>query len=361
VDPDAPNLDRYHRQMLLPGVGEAGQRRLLASHALLIGCGALGSTVADLLSRAGVGTITIVDRDLVELTNLQRQTLYTEADARDALPKPIAAQRRLAQVNSTVRIRPVCDDFHPGNAEEIASDLPDAPPVGVIIDGTDNFETRYLLNDLAVSLGVPFVYAGAVATGGMTMTVIPGVTPCLRCVFEQMPDPATAATCDTAGVLGPAVTAIASIEAGEAIKALIGAADAITPRLLTLDLWTNEARSISLAGARRDDCPCCGREDFDFLEGAKASVARTLCGRNSVQVAPASRDASIDLDALAQRLAPHGAFTMDDFLLRGALARERNDRGEPIGLAVFPNGRAIISGTTEQRVAKTIYARYVGA
>jgi len=358
---DPPSLDRYHRQVILPGVGERGQRRLLDSHALLVGCGAVGSAAADLLCRAGVGTITIVDRDIVELTNLQRQTLFTEADARERLPKPVAARRRLGQVNAGVRVRALCEDFTPANAEEIASDLPDAPPVGVIVDGTDNFETRYLLNDLAVSLETPYVYTGVVGTGGATMTIVPHVTPCLRCVFEESPDPAAAPTCDTAGVLGPAASALASIEAAEAIKCLLGVANDAPARLLSIDLWTGAVRSVHLSGARREACPCCGRGEFEFLEGERSGAARTLCGRNSVQIAPPSREASIDLEDLARRLAPHGEFRMDDFLLRGSLARERNDTGEPIGLAVFPNGRAIISGTTQQSLAKTIYARYVGA
>ena len=312
------------------------------------------------MCRAGVGTLTIVDRDVVEPTNLQRQTLFTEEDAARGRPKALAARDRLAVVNSGVRVRAVVDDFTCENAESIASDLPDAPPVGVIVDGTDNFETRYLLNDLAVSLEVPYIYGGAVGTTGMTMTIVPGATACLRCVFPEAPAPGVAPTCDTAGVLGPAVSVVAALQSAEALKVLLGATEQLSTDLVSIDLWTNEMRRIDMSGARREDCPCCALGELEFLEGQSAPVVRTLCGRNGVQVAPGRRDARIDLDMLAGRLAGHGAFRIEDSALQGELARERGADGQPLRITVFANGRAIVTGTTDRDAAKSVYARYVG-
>lgn len=373
-DDSRADLGRYHRQTLLPGVGEAGQRRLLGSHALIVGCGALGCAAADLLCRAGVGMITTVDRDYVELTNLQRQTLFEEADAAEAMPKAEAARRRLTRVNSAVALRAVVDDFNHRTAPPLLATGAGAPAVGVIVDGTDNFETRYLLNDLAVARGVPYVYGGVVGTTGMQMTVLPASpqgaarpwagreTPCLRCLFEEAPPAGTTPTCDTAGVLGPAVSIVAGFEAAEAIKVLLGAWDRVARSLLTLDLWSNELRRMDVSGARRADCPCCGRGEHPHLDGSAASEAATLCGRGSVQVAPSDDAASarIDLVRLAATLAPHGSFSATPYMLRGVLSAERSDTGEPIELAVFPNGRAIIKGTTKPDHARTLYARYIG-
>lgn len=362
------NLARYHRQMLLGGIGADGQKRLLEAHALIVGCGALGSCIADTLTRAGVGTITIVDRDVVEVTNLQRQILFDEQDIAHALPKAEAARRKLERINSTVDIHAHVDDFNAGNAEHYARD------VDVILDGLDNFETRYLLNDLAVRRGLAYIYGGAVGTTGMQFTILPSssapptrwtaeqCTPCLRCVFPEAPPPGTSPTCDTVGVLGPAVSIVAARQCTAAIKLLTGNVERIDRRMLSLDVWTNQFRQFELAPEPREDCPCCGQGRFDYLEGGGASRATSLCGRDAVQIVPAGRrsDGELDFDALAQRLQPHGAFAITPFLLRGSFSRERGETGRPLELTLFANGRAIIKGTTEPELARTIYARYVG-
>jgi molybdopterin/thiamine biosynthesis adenylyltransferase len=364
-----PDISRYHRQTLLEGIGEDGQQRLASSHALLVGCGALGCTIADQLVRAGVGTLTIVDRDVVELTNLQRQSLFTERDAREALPKAEAAAARLKSVNSQVRVRAVVDDLTHRNAEAILAS-PGGTSPSVLLDGTDNFATRYLLNDLAVRHGIPFVYGGAVATRGMSMTILPSPpgsdpTPCLRCIFPDLPVPGTAQTCDTAGILGPVAAIVASCQAADAIKVLLGRADLCSRTLLEFDLWSNARRRIDLTNARDPECPCCGERRFEFLEGRLAQDAAVICtrtGGGSVQVAPSreSRAAPLDLPALARRLAPHGEFTVNTFLLRGTFAHERSDSAHPLELTVFRDGRAIVRGTTEPGFARAVYARYIG-
>lgn len=362
----APDLARYHRQVLLPGVGESGQRRLLASHAAIVGCGALGTVAAEMLARAGVGRITLIDRDVVEWTNLQRQTLYDEADASDATPKAVAAAAQLARINSSIVIAPHVADFNGCNAERLLGlhadrAAADAPAPGVIVDGTDNFETRYLLNDLAVRHGVPYVYGGAVGTRGMQMTVLPGRTACIRCVFPDAPAPGASPTCDTAGVLAGSTSIIASVQATEAIKILLGRFDLIAPTLLEFDLWTNHRRRLDLAGARDPACPCCGLRRFEFLDAA-ADATATLCGSASVQVLPTIRERTggehgprpVDLDARAARLAAHGPTARTPHLLRASLDAERAE------ITVFRDGRAIIKGTTDPARARALYARFVG-
>lgn len=366
-------FDRYHRQMLLPGIGERGQRLLRERRALLVGCGALGTNLADTLARAGIGGLSIIDRDVVERTNLQRQVLFDEDDAVAARPKAVAARDRLARVNSDVDVRAHIDDFNAGNAERFLDDA------DLILDGLDNFETRYLLNDLAVKHGMPYVYGGAVGTTGMTMTVLPHPkhrahpprsriqwdaaqsTPCLRCVFPEAPPPGSTPTCDTAGVLGPAVTIIAAHQAAQALKLLTGNLDALDRSMLSLELWSNEQRRFDLSSmdAGAELCPCCGQGRFEALERGGASRATSLCGREAVQVNPAT-DVTIDLAALHKRLAAHGAFTVNEHLLRGTFARELGHEGRPIELMLFPTGRAIIKGTTEPDQARAVYARYIG-
>jgi len=372
-------LARYHRQMLLPQVGVEGQEKLGAAHALIVGCGALGTVIADALCRAGVGTLTIVDRDTVELTNLQRQILFDEEDARQGLPKAEAARRKLERVNSAVRVRAVIEDFNATNAERLAGIGTDRP-AQVLLDATDNFETRYLLNDLAVKHGIPMVYGGAVSTTGMTFTIVPrraqgaaraaadeaAAGPCLRCLFESAPPPGTTPTCDTAGVLGPAVSVIASIQAAEAIKVLLGRADLLRRSLLTIDLFHNELRELDVSGALRPECPCCGARRFEYLEGGGATEVASLCGRGAIQINPAAAQASagtprLDLAALAERLRAHGEFELTRFLLKGSLSGERGDAGEEVELTVFADGRAIIKGVHRPESAKSIYARYIGA
>jgi molybdopterin/thiamine biosynthesis adenylyltransferase len=368
------SLARYHRQMLLAGIGEAGQQRLAASHALVVGCGALGTMIVDALARAGVGTLTIVDRDVVELTNLQRQILFDERDVEQGMPKAEAAKAKVARVNSQVAVHAHVDDFSHRSAARYVEG------VDIIMDGLDNFETRYLLNDIAVSRGIPYIYGGAVGTTGVTMAILPSgamrqvdstsrvkwpddqSTPCLRCVFPEAPPPGTSPTCDTAGVLGPAVAVIAAQQAAQAIKLLTGHVEALDRALVSIDIWTNEFRRFDVSAARQSECPCCGRGQFVFLDGATGSAAMSLCGRNAVQISPSRElESTLDLPNLAARLTPHGSFTVNEYLLRGTLAGDRNGKGEPIELTVFPNGRTIIKGVTETDAARSIYAKYIGA
>ncbi len=370
----ARDLHRYHRQMLLPEIGEAGQRRLLASHAVLVGCGALGCTIADLLVRAGVGNLTIIDRDIVEPSNLHRQSLFDEDDAAAGRPKAIAARQRLARINSQVAIHAAAEDFNPLTAERLCFDsgstgvspaagdhrgglLPPAPRV--LLDGTDNLATRYLINDLAVKHDLPFVYGGAVGTEGAAMTVRPGVTPCLRCLFPDPPPPGTLPTCDTAGVLAPVATIIAACQAADAIRILLGQADQIAPTLLRFDIWRGQRRRLDLSRGREPDCPCCGKRRFEFLEASSVDAV-SLCGRNAVQVLPPrEQEGDVDLPALRDRLAGTAPFTCTEHLLRGDLP-ETDDAGGSLALTLFRDGRAIVHGTSDLARARGIYARYVG-
>lgn len=363
TNPSGPHAaHRYHRQTLLPGFGEAGQARLGAGHALIVGCGALGTVSADMLVRAGVGTVTIVDRDIVEWTNLQRQTLFTETDAREGLPKAEAARRRLEQVNSEVRIRAIVADFNPQTASRLMTDDGAAP--GVIVDGTDNFETRYLLNDLAVKHNLPYAYGGAVGTRGMSMTIVPGRTSCLRCIFEEPPSPGADETCDTAGVLAPAAAIVASCQTADAIKVLLGREDLLSGTLLEFDIWNNQRRRIDVSSPVAG-CPCCGMKRFAYLDGQRGSGVASLCGRDAVQVRPGSgRDGdSIDLARLHERLSRHGRFEVTPFLVRGMLERERasDNGGEGVQVTVFADGRALFHGIQEESRARALYARYIGA
>jgi adenylyltransferase/sulfurtransferase len=345
--------------MLLPDFGEAGQSKLRASRVLLVGCGALGCAIADMLARAGVGRLTIVDRDVVELTNLQRQVLFDEADAAEGLPKAEAAQRRLRAVNSQVRVDAVVADFAPANAEKL---LQASGPPTVLLDGTDNFETRYLLNDLAVKHGITYVYGGAVGTRGMAMNVLPGQGPCLRCLFEEPPAAGTMPTCDTAGVLGPLIQMVAAWQATEALKLMMGRSEVVSRSLMEIDAWSNARREIDVSATKRADCPCCGKRNFEFLGGARAGATLALCGQDAVQIAPPGTDVRIDLNALAVRMAAHGAFrAVGSFLIRGELVNEPGLNGMKIGLTVFADGRAIVKGTTRPEQARAIYARYVGS
>lgn len=348
-------LARYHRQMLLPRIGRAGQEQLASARVLLVGCGALGTVIADALVRAGVGNLTIVDRDVVELTNLQRQVLFDERDAAEGTPKAVAAAKRLLQINSGIALHPLVADFTPRFASQLAGDA-----FSVIVDGTDNFQTRYLLNDLCVSRGIPFIYGGAVGTAGMTMTVLPKTTPCLRCVFPEPPPPGMTATCDTAGVLGPAVGIIANMQAAEAIKILVGQVDSCVRGLREIDAWNGRMRTIEL-GPPVADCICCGLRNFEYLNSGAGDGTAALCGADAVQVAAESASL-VDLAGLAARLNQHGQFTFTTHLLRGRFFHEKDRAtGKPIELTVFRDSRAIVKGTTDPALARTIYARYVGA
>ncbi|MCL5256189.1 MAG: ThiF family adenylyltransferase [Chloroflexi bacterium] len=337
------DLERYARQMILPFIGEDGQRRLLAGRVAVIGCGALGTVIANSLVRAGVGFTRIVDRDFVELNNLQRQILFDEADVEQRLPKAIAAARKLAVANSSVEIEPIVADANYANIEGFIRD------VDVVLDGTDNFETRYLINDACVKLGKPWVYGGVLATYGLTMTIVPGVTPCLRCVFPEAPPPGTTPTCDTAGVLGMAVSVVASLQSAEALKLLVKSGE-VNRGMLWVDVWESTFDRLS-AVRPEQGCPACSEGRFDFLVGSAGAVATSLCGRNAIQITvPTTRKVSFPL--LAERLQNAGKVSYNEFMLRLQV--------DGFEITVFPDARAIIKGTTDESVAKTMYAKYIG-
>jgi molybdopterin/thiamine biosynthesis adenylyltransferase len=338
----AAERERYSRQILFAGLGEAGQERLLGSQAAIVGCGALGSFHAAALARAGVGRITIIDRDYVEPSNLQRQWLFEESDAAEALPKAVAAERRLARINSTVRAQGVVADLTPANIADLLGEAE------LILDGTDNFETRYLINDFALSQAIPWIYGAAVGSYGISMPVIPGRTACLRCVY---PDPPAGAqpTCETAGVLNPVTAAIAAIQTADALKILAGHAEAVRPRITTMDLWEGGIREIDQPAAAAD-CPACGRRDFVYLDGERRAPV-SLCGRNAVQIHERTRP--LDLAALGSALESLGEVRANDFALRFLTGAYE--------MTIFPDGRAIIRGTTDIGIARSLYARYIGA
>jgi adenylyltransferase/sulfurtransferase len=343
----ATELDRYVRQMRYPPIGKPGQQRLLAARALLCGCGALGSVLASTLVRAGVGYLRIVDRDFLELNNLQRQVLYDEQDVAAGLPKAVAAEAKLRRINSQVQIEAVVADVDSTN---IASLL---QGVELILDGTDNFETRFLLNDAALKFNVPWVYGGCIGAEGQTMTILPGDTPCLRCLMQDAPPPGTTPTCDSAGILGPIVNVIASIQACEAIKILTGHREAISRSLQVFELWDCRVRQIGLDSLRDTaDCPACRRAEYPWLEGRRGSHTAILCGRNAVQLSYPDRQ-TISLDALATKLEGVGCVTHNRFLLRFEV--------DKYTITAFPDGRAIVAGTDDVVEAKTVHAKYIGS
>jgi molybdopterin-synthase adenylyltransferase len=347
TEPIDPALRRYARQMRYSPLGEQGQRRLLASRALVCGCGALGSVIAGTLVRAGVGAVRIVDRDFLELDNLQRQALFDEDDLRADLPKAVAAANKLRRINSEVEIEPIVADVDHTNIESLCAD------VDCIVDGTDNFETRFLVNDAALKLGIPWVYGGCLGAEGQTMTILPGQTACLRCVIAEPPEAGTAPTCDTAGILAPIIGLVASIEALEAIKILSGHPEAVQRNLLVVDLWENQIRQVRLDAVRdAADCPACRRGEFPWLSGKRGSRTAVLCGRNAVQLTPAQRQ-TLSLAGLAQKLAGVGQVSHNAFLLRLAVG--------DYTFAVFPDGRTIVGGTDDIATARTVFARYIGA
>ena len=333
--------ERYSRQVLFSGIGEEGQRRLEAARVAIVGCGATGSAVASLLARSGVGTLRIIDRDYVEPSNLHRQTLFDEADAAESLPKAVAAAKKIATFNSQIVVEPEVADLTPANIEPLLEGMQ------LILDGTDNFETRYLVNDYSVKQGVPWIYAAAVASYGVTLNVLPGKTACLACMFPDPPS-GTFETCETAGILNSAVNLVASIEASEALKMIVGAEGMLRRTLLSFDVWRNE-RSEVAAGTPRKGCRACGEREFIHLAG-EGRPHITLCGRNSVQIH--ERHRPVDFSEMSVRLQPHGAVRHNDFVLKFW--------HEPYEMTLFPDGRAIIKGTTDTAVARSLYARYVG-
>ena len=338
---------RYDRQARYAPLGETGQQRLAESKALVCGCGALGSVVAETLVRAGVGFVRIVDRDFLELNNLQRQVLFDEEDVADGLPKAIAAAAKLRRINSEIDIEPVVADVTFRNIAELAGD------VDVIVDGTDNFAVRFLLNDFAVKHGKPWVYGGCSGAEGQTMTILPGDSACLACLMADAPPPGTTPSCDTAGILAPIVGVIASIEAGEALKILSGHREAVSRRLTIVDLWENQVRQVDLSRLRESsDCRVCRHGEYAWLSGERGDTSAVLCGRNAVQLSPPG-GASISLDDLASRLAGIGRVERNAFLLRLAV--------DGYVLTVFPDGRTIVGGTNDIAAARTVHARYIGA
>ncbi len=336
-----PAESRYSRQTRFAPFGPDGQTRLRAASVAIVGCGALGTVEAEILVRAGVGRLRIVDRDFVEWSNLQRQFLFEESDASEGLPKAVAAARHLARVNSEVVIEPLVADLTPSNIDELLEG------VELILDGTDNFEARFLMNDYAVSSGVPWIYAAAVGSYGLKLAIVPGRTACLRCVYPEPPQ-GIQPTCETEGVLAPVTAAIAALATGDALKILGRGAESIGTRLTTIDTWSGEIRQTS-PPARDPDCPCCARRDFVHLTGQRRAPI-SLCGRNAVQIHERFRP--VDLADLARRLAPLATVRANDFAVRASI--------DPYELTVFPDGRAIIKGTTDPAVARSLYARYVG-
>ena len=337
--------ERYSRQARFPGVGAAGQARLQEARVLVVGCGALGTSAVDLLARAGVGRITVVDRDFVELSNLQRQLLFDEADAAAGTPKAVAAAAAVTRINSEIEIRPVVADVTPDNVEPLVREAQ------IVLDGTDNFETRLLLNDACVKHGVPWIYGGAIGSTGMAMTVLPGETPCFRCVFPHRPDPGTMATCDTAGVLSSTIVMVAALQFTEAVKLLVDDREHLRRGLVAFDVWSNQhEQPVQLA--RTPDCPCCGLRRFEFLEARVTSRTASLCGRNAVQVSP-GHPVRLDLAELGRRLDGVGPVSATAFLVRLTVGEHE--------LTIFPDGRAIIKGTSDVGTARSLYARYVGA
>jgi molybdopterin-synthase adenylyltransferase len=338
-------FERYSRQMVLPGWGRGAQERLAGRSATVIGCGALGSHIAGHLARAGVGRLLLADRDFVEWHNLPRQSLYDEADARARVPKAVAAARRLRQINSLVEIEEHIVDV---NADTVEALIRGAD---VVLDGADNFEVRYLLNEACIKLGIPWVYGGVLGTYGLTATILPGETPCLRCLLGPMPPPGLVATCETAGVLGPAVAVIAALESTEGLKILLDRKDELLRSLVMVDVWNGD---FERAETRKGQAPCpvCDEGRYEMLEAEQGSVTTVLCGRSAVQVSPRPAR-SLDLEALAGRLKDLAPVEVNDYLLRAQVEGKE--------LTVFRDGRAIIKGTDDPAQARALYARYIGA
>jgi adenylyltransferase/sulfurtransferase len=336
--------ERYSRQVLFNSIGREGQQKLLNSRVAIIGCGALGSSQAEALARAGIGKLRIVDRDFVEFSNLQRQTMFTERDAAERLPKAIACANRIGEINSDINVEPEVADVNHSNIERLVSD------VDVVIDGTDNFATRFLINDACVKHEVNWVYGAAVGSYGVSMTVRPHETPCLRCIFPEAPPAASAPTCDTAGVIMPIISIVASVQVTEALKLLTGKFDDLHNSLMQFDVWRNEWRKISV-GKPLPDCPTCGLGDYETLNADAREFAAVMCGRHAVQISP-SDSVHIDLDALRKKLESSGDVKGNDYLLRF--------RTGEYELTIFQDARSIIRGTDDIATARSLYSKYIG-
>ena len=336
--------ERYSRQILFSGIGVAGQRRLHQSRALIVGCGALGSAQAESLARAGVRKLRIADRDFVEASNLQRQTMFTERDASERVPKAIAAANHLREINSEIEVESEITDVNHANIERLLKDC------DLVLDGTDNFATRYLINDACVKHEINWIYGAAVGSYGVTMTIRPHQTPCLRCVFEEAPPPASAPTCDTAGVIMPIICVVAAVQVTEALKLLTGQDEELHGSLMQFDVWRNQWRKIN-PGPPSPDCPTCGSGIYATLAATSGDFAAVLCGRNAVQISP-SQATQLNFEELASRLCATGEVKFNDYLLRF--------RTGEIELTVFRDARSIIRGTSEITTARSLYAKYIG-
>ncbi|HHT9128089.1 MAG TPA: ThiF family adenylyltransferase [Candidatus Wujingus californicus] len=338
--------NRYARQILFYGIGETGQKTLREKSAAIVGCGALGCTSANLLVRSGLEYLKIIDRDFIEESNLQRQSLFDEEDINKNLPKAIAAQNKLEKINPHVRIKAFVTDLNPSNINNILKNT------DIIIDGTDNFETRFLLNDFCLKNCIPWIYGACIGSIGMTMNIIPSETPCLRCVLEDIPPFGTIETCDTAGIIAPIACLIASVQVTEALKILTGNFDALSKGLLKIDLWRNEIKRLHIEDIReKSDCVTCKQHHYEFLSKDRYSMTTSLCGRNAVQILH-YKGSKLDLTKVAARLEKVGDIVFNRFLLRF-----KTDKYE---LTVFPDGRSIVSGTNDVSVAKGLYAKYIG-
>ena len=336
--------ERYSRQILFSGIGKEGQRRLLQSRALIVGCGALGSAHAESLARAGVGKLRIADRDFVEASNLQRQTMFTQRDADERIPKAVAAANHIREINGEIEVEPEIADVNYSNIERLLQDC------DVVLDGTDNFATRYLINDACVKHEINWIYGAAVGSYGVTMTVRPHQTACLRCVFEEAPPAASAPTCDTAGVIMPIISVVAAVQVAEALKLLTGKTEDLHRSLMQFDVWRNEWRKIN-PGPPSPDCATCAQGRFETLEAAAGDFAAVLCGRNAVQISPAQAT-QLNFEELANRLRITGEVKFNDYLLRF--------RTGEFELTVFQDARSIIRGTSEITTARSLYAKYIG-
>jgi molybdopterin-synthase adenylyltransferase len=343
------DLERYSKQILFNELGEAAQQRLLASRAVVCGCGALGSAVAETLTRAGVGHLRIIDRDFVELSNLQRQVLFDETDVAERLPKAIAAANKLRRINSSIVIEPIVTDIDHTNVRALIEGT------DLILDGSDNFELRFLINDASLETGIPWIYGGVIGSHGQVMTIFPGQSACLRCLIKRVPDAGTTETCDTAGVLAPAVQVVAALEVVAALKILSGQPEKVSRTLAYVDVWEGTLRQLNVANLReRADCPACKHGERIWLSGQAGSRTSVLCGRNAVQVSP-TQHGTLALDELATRLATAGDVQVNEYLLR------LSPHGSPFELTVFRDGRAIIKGTDDLAIARGVYSRYIGS
>jgi adenylyltransferase/sulfurtransferase len=335
---------RYSRQILFQPIGKSGQEKLLNSRVLLVGCGALGASHAEMLARAGVRKLRIVDRDFVEFTNLQRQTLYKEQDAVERLPKAIAAKKRIAEINSEIEAEAIVADINQNNIEDLIKDC------DLVLDGTDNFQIRYLVNDTSVKHKKPWIYGAAVSSYGTTMTIFPNETPCLRCIFEEIPDAGSSPTCDTAGVIMPIISTISAIQVTETLKVLTGNFDKLHRSLLQFDVWQNDWRKIKLREPVAD-CVCCSQRKFEFLEAENREFFTTLCGRDAVQIS-APKPTKLDLVSLAEKLKNLGEVKQNEYLVRFSV--------DVFEVTVFQDARAIIKGTDDFTTARSVYAKYIG-